>query len=70
MFQPSLHVGIDLLRVVLDRGDRLVLLFDQHAHLVEHLGQLGQGAFDLLDVVVSLLDLAQRASGVAVSVRV
>lgn len=70
MFQPGLHVGIDLLRVVLDHGERLVLLFDEHGHFVEHLRELGQGLFDLLDVVISLLNLAEGAPGVTVSVRV
>lgn len=70
MFQPGLHVGIDLLRVVLDHGERLVLLFDEHGHFVEHLRELGQGLFDLLDVIISLLNLAKGAPGVAISVRV
>ena len=70
MFQPGLHVGIDLLSVILDRGDRLVLLFDEHGHFVEHLGELGERLFDLFNVVISLLNLAQGAPGVTVSVRV
>ncbi len=37
-------------------------------HLVEHLRQLGQGLFNLFNVLVTLLDLLERAAGVAVAV--
>ena len=33
VLQSLLHVIVDLSRLRLDRGDRLVLLLDEHAHL-------------------------------------
>jgi hypothetical protein len=48
----------------------LVLLFDQHGHLGEHLCELGEGLFDLLDFGMSFLDFSVCTSGSAISVGV
>jgi hypothetical protein len=43
---------------------------ESDTHLVEHLRQLRQRLFDLFDILITLLDLSEGASCVAVSVRV
>jgi len=58
------------LRRVLDVDNHLILLLDQHGHLLEHLRQLRQRPLDLLDLGVSLLDLSVRSTGRAIPVRV
>ena len=70
MFQSTLHIRIDLRSAGLDSDDILILLFHQHGHFVEHLSELGQGLFDLFNVVISLLDFTKGTSGITVSVRV
>ena len=67
---PSLDVSVDALRLRFDLDDCLVLLLDEHGHFREHLGQLGQGLFDLLDFRVSFLHLAIGATGRTIAVRV
>lgn len=83
VYETGLDVVVDALSLSLDIGDDLVLLLNEHAHLlvslvfadrathlVEHLGELSQSPLNLLDVGMSLLDLAVRSTGGAVAVRV
>lgn len=67
---PSLDIRVDALSLCLNIDDSLVLLFDKHGHLREHLRQLCEGLFDLLDLGMSFLDLAVCASGSSVSIGV
>lgn len=64
------HVGVDRGHLVVDLGDRLVLLLDEHRKLVEHLRELGHRPLDLLDLGVALLHLAVRRARGTVAVRV
>ena len=67
---PLLDVGVHSLRLGLDCCDSLVLLLDEHGHLLEHLRELGKGSFDLLDLDMSLLHLSVGTASSTVSVRV
>lgn len=58
------------LRLRLNLRDRLILLLDQHRHLVKHLSELGQGLFNLLDLGVAFLHLAVGTTSGTVAVRV
>lgn len=61
---------VHALRLVLDIHNDLVLLLDQHRHLLEHLRQLRQRLLNLLNLGVSFLHLSVRAPGRAIPVRV
>ena len=61
---------VHTLRLILDVDDHLVLLLDQHRHLLEHLCQFRQRLFDFLDLGVSLLDLSVCSPRRAIPVRV
>jgi hypothetical protein len=67
---PSLDVRVDTLGLTFDIDNSLILLFNQHGHLREHLRELGKGLFDLLDLGVSFLDFTVCASSSTISVRV
>jgi hypothetical protein len=67
---PSLDVRVDTLGLTFDVDNSLVLLFDQHGHLREHLCEFGKGLLDLLDFGVSFLDFTVCTSSGTISVRV
>lgn len=50
--------------------NRLILLLHQHGHFLEHLSELGQCLFDLLNLEVTFLNLSVSSSSGTVSVRV
>jgi hypothetical protein len=58
------------LGLTFDVDNGLVLLLDEHGHFREHLCELGEGLFDLLDFGVSFLYFTVCASSGTVSVRV
>lgn len=58
----SRDVLVHLLHRLLDLRDRLVLLLDEHCHLLEHLGKLGHRLLDLLQLDVAVLHLALGAA--------
>lgn len=59
---PLADVHVDLGGLSVDLVDGLVLLLDEHRHLVHHLSELRQALLDLLDLGVTLLDLAVGAT--------
>jgi hypothetical protein len=67
---PLLDIGVHTLSLGLDVDDRLVLLLDEHGHLLEHLRKLGDGLLDFLDLDVSVLDFTEGPTRRAVSVGV
>jgi hypothetical protein len=70
MCSPLLDISVDALGLVLNIDNDLVLLLDEHRHFVEHLRELGQGLFNLLDLGMTFLDFTVSATGSSVSVRV
>ena len=65
---PALDIIIHTLRLSLHIDDDLILLFNQHAHLLEHLRKLCKRSLDFLNFGVSLLHLPVGPSRRAVSV--
>lgn len=65
-----MDVFVDIARGLLDLSDGLVLLLDQRRHLAEHLGELGHGLLNLLQLGVTLLYLAVSAAGGTIAVGV
>lgn len=63
----SLQVHICLLGVFLDRVHHHSLLRDQSLHINEQLVQLQNGLFNLLDVVMTALNLAESPVGITVA---
>ena len=67
---PLGDILVDAHGLRFDVDDRLVLLFDQHGHFIEHLRQFSEGPFDLLDLGVSFLHFSVCSSSGPISVRV
>lgn len=70
VLETLVHVGLDLGTLLLDHVERVILFVDQDRHLVEELGELGNGPLDSLNVLVTLLDFSKCALGLTVPVRV
>lgn len=70
MYSPCVDIGRHLHGLRLDIVDRVVLLLDEHGHVLEHLRELGHGALNLGNLDLTLLDLTVGSAGGSVAVRV
>lgn len=57
------------LSLSLDLNNRIILLLDQHRHLLEHLGKFRDGFLDLLDLLMTFLYFSDGTSSSTVTIR-